>query len=1211
MYHPLTGMALNTFVKSVNQTSKFYKSNIKGHHLRLKFYKTQNKKGFVKKAKLSFEKFTPQKRRGLFNKVYHFRDDITGDVPSITAALNTKAPKTAAGRIALTATKGTYKFTRTAVKTVFRSAVFVEDKLFFAADLINPNKKAKLNFTRTQNLNGKYKTRANIVFTKRSEEVKRRGLFNKVYYFRDGLSGDIPSITAALNTSAPKTAAGRIALTATKGTYKYTRTAVKTVFKSAVFVEDKLFFAADIINPNRQAKLKFTRTQKANGKYKTRVEIVFKDRSRHSRGRGVIHNAVEFINNPEGDVPSLTKALNSANPKSFGGKAALGAAKGTYAFVKSSKKAVETTALSSESAVIFAKEQAKNKFQNKLNETTSDDTGKALLKTSSVVYNTFSRVDKYREEKKEYKQEKQNLKEVKAEHKALADSYSKLLEQEEQKFKAKESKFKAQKQAFKKSDRSYAAKYRFKQRKKEFKAEKKKYRKATNEILSASSTLLTRAVYTPNAFYTTIATAKVFKRSTTEKIIRNQKRLTKLKKPEFNIGVTDAYWNKLQSNVSENNDTAKVITTAVNTTSSLMRKNKAHEIERAEKQKSRLEKKSSEQQAYIKSKYSKTSPTNYRSSTSSNANVTKRKPHFRWQRWRKKYGYDELKTVDENIKIMVKNVFKRVGSVSAGIAAKAVLFLIPIAAFLICVNLVIMGVASIFQQSGFILGTYTARDGELTDCVYEYTRIAMTFNQNVIDCGDPNKWKDGLYNLHYIEKKSDLKTTPTKFEYSGDKFSVTPGGYDYDPYVLWSFMCAFYYDFDKAAKAKEKGKSFTPDYWTLDSSGEQKLQELFDAEYVFHADYNNESHWEDLPSRLAYPDKQGYYFTVYSEFYSDRIRLYQAPTEIWRFAKDGWVGFNADTLEILDANNSNAQTGYFLMDQRWNYYNIGNVDGGVVRPFYYHDEYGDYYWGDGNPRQGFGWAGGDQIYFCVSPGDTFEFAGGDENLSDKCLVTYLKEKQWVTDVTLSYVVEQKCTFIEACETLLGSQDDYGEDRLSYFRLLYGDELSQKGNHQFIKCPIKDKTIKNLLEENQVCHNYGFDVNEWNKDHCLLKTQCHSGIDIICSESDSIVCPIDGTVKEIISGDNNTIVIENSGINFWYDDQQKGKKHAVKITINNIQNISVVVGETITKGTVIGTANDDRYCYSLKNRVAGCTFIHLSVQIKYSKYEFIDPKLLIE
>ena len=238
------------------------------------------------------------------------------------------------------------------------------------------------------------------------------------------------------------------------------------------------------------------------------------------------------------------------------------------------------------------------------------------------------------------------------------------------------------------------------------------------------------------------------------------------------------------------------------------------------------------------------------------------------------------------------------------------------------------------------------------------------------------------------------------------------------------------------------------------------------------------------------------------------------------------------------------------MDQRWNYYNIGNVDGGVLRPFYYHDEYGDYYWGDGNPRQGFGWAGGDQIYFCVSPGDTFEFAGGDENLSDKCLVTYLKEKQWVTDVTLSYVVEQKCTFIEACETLLGSQDDYGEDRLSYFRLLYGDELSQKGNHQFIKCPNKDKTIKNLLEENQVCHNYGFDVNEWNKDHCLLKTQCHSGIDIICSESDSIVCPIDGTVKEIISGDNNTIVIENSGINFWYDDQQKGKKHAVKITINN-------------------------------------------------------------
>ena len=1109
-------------------------------------------------------------------------------------------------------------------------------------------KHLRLNFYKAPNKSGKLVTKVRVrreAFTPN----RARGLFHKLTNFRDVASGDIPSVTAALNSVKPENKVGKTALAAAKGAYKAVRFTAKTAVKTAHIAENTLLFASDVVNPNRQAQLKFTREQNPNGKYRTNVKIYYKDKPESRRHRGAIRESIDFIRNAEGDAPSLTRTLNSVEPKTFGGKAALGAAKGTYTFVKAANKTLETSALAAEGAITAAANHAVRHYKRKLRESSVDDSSRAIIKTSSVVFTAVSRHDRYRQAKKEYKREKEALRVRRDERKYTKASNNKFYRSEKNNFREKNLKFQSRKNSFKHSANSTVSKQRFKRRKKEFKAEKKAFKRTEREIKAANKTL--------------------------NKRVRNQRRIKNLKKPQFTVGAASAYWNKLQSSVGENDDTARAITTAANTAGSFIRENKANELERAEKRDRRLEKKSNKLQAKIKEhqckrsnnidkdvskpkpkteskptkKYSpkqsqqaapketkeakkaqpkqdtkksdnkksdkkihkqQTQPKHfgktYRSKSGYSKSAAKKKPHFKWQRFRKKYGYDENKPIEENVKEIVKNIFRRVGTAAASAVGKALLFLIPIAALLLCVNFLVIAVTSVFENSSFILGTYTAKDVELSMAVEKYTKAALDLNNNVMLCGDESKWKDGLYNLHAISKKSELKTTPTKFEYSGDKFSCLPGGYDFDPFVLWSFMCAYYYDFEKSEKAQKGGDKYTPEYWKLDSNGKKIIQKLFDTEYEFHWDYNDQSHWEDLPEWIALPDEPKVYYTIYSAFYNDRIQLCQAPSEIWRFAKDGWIGFNADTLEILNANDGNSQTGYFLMDQRYTYSGIQNVSGGELPQFYY-DDSGSYFWGDWEPRHNFGWSGGDQIFFCVSPGDTKDFTG-DENLSDKCLVTYLQEKKWVEEITLSYVVEQKCSFIEAAKAVLNGMDSYGSERLSYFSILIGDdeELGKlRGNHQQLQCPLKGKTMKDLISEDRIYNGYGYDVQTWNEIHCSIKDRNHEGLDISCTTYESVVSPVDGKIIEIT---DNKIVIENTGLKFWYEEN---KKYPVKITIDNVRSSGVSVGDEIKKGDPIGNPTANHRCIALNNVDVDKIYIHLSIEIKYKQYDEVDPLLLIE
>ena len=62
--------------------------------------------------------------------------------------------------------------------------------------------------------------------------------------------------------------------------------------------------------------------------------------------------------------------------------------------------------------------------------------------------------------------------------------------------------------------------------------------------------------------------------------------------------------------------------------------------------------------------------------------------------------------------------------------------------------------------------------------------------------------------------------------------------YDFDCYKLWSFLCAYYYDF-----SAENGDI---KYWDFGSDTEELLDEIFNAEYEFIYWYDNKSRWEEL-----------------------------------------------------------------------------------------------------------------------------------------------------------------------------------------------------------------------------------------------------------------------------------------------------------------------------------------------------------------------------
>lgn len=91
-------------------------------------------------------------------------------------------------------------------------------------------------------------------------------------------------------------------------------------------------------------------------------------------------------------------------------------------------------------------------------------------------------------------------------------------------------------------------------------------------------------------------------------------------------------------------------------------------------------------------------------------------------------------------------------------------------------------------------------------------------NKKVLAVGNESLWKIGLNQLGVsLEITENYDDTPTEFIFGQSAVFPDTPAYDFNPNQLWSFLCAYYYDFDASEKAKDNEEDFDVPYWEYDS----------------------------------------------------------------------------------------------------------------------------------------------------------------------------------------------------------------------------------------------------------------------------------------------------------------------------------------------------------------------------------------------------------
>lgn len=913
----------------------------------------------------------------------------------------------------------------------------------------------------------------------------------------------------------------------------------------------------------KQTQLEFYRKESEDGKFKTHVHFIRSDDFSTLRHRGLLHKAYFLKDRVRGDTPSITRKLNSIQPETVKGKVGLSAAKGSYKILKKSGKAVFKTALAAETVATGVSEIAVKQYKQELkNELYSQDTAKAFIKAGNVI----AAAGRHIKQKKRYKVEKKRLLYRKEDLKLIKEKTAARLQKEQVRLSAESIKYKKFKESFEVSNKSNIRRMMFKRRKAIFKESQKSYKRVKKAALKLDKNL--------------------------EKRVENQKEIKRLTKPHSIpvkglLKATDSYWNKLTT-VDENNDIIKAADKAVKMAKTAHTELKQHKLRRDEKRDNKYQKSANSQQGKLKKEeYKLSREKRYKSGNK------KRNRHNQKKR---------TNTFSDSVKKFLASAFKSVRSAVKDVGAKLLLIFLPVIFYLVIFSMVLMVILGVFSETGWVLGTYTTDDSELSDAVTYYTLKARNFNNNIIDCGSEMYWKTALRALGVINV-STYKDTPDEFIYGKSvRFSYDPAGYDFDPFVLWSFLCAYHYDFKAADEARSKGESYEPDKWTFEGEDEDVIDELFNAEYSFEFAYDNTSYWSELPYYTVKPEQSGTYYTVFEDFSHSAIHLENAPGEIWNFSKNGWIHYDENTLEILDANNSDSRTGWFIQDQRLPI----NKKTGNARPAFYHWYNREWCWGSSHtPRGTYYWSDtGEEIYWVVNPSNTSDW---NSDLSGRCLISFYKKYNWCPGGTLYYTVKQNCTFEEAVVQYLSNME-YANERLDYYELLIGASGSEEynGNHQLLSSPL-EQSLSELIENNRIFNGYGYDVQNWNETHCSIKSDLHKALDIYCNTYDKVYAMCDGEITDI-DYDKNTIELTSDKIEFWYENK---KKYKVRVTYGNVRCVDALsVGDSVMQGDIIGYPTDNHFCENLNNIEADSIYIHLKIEIKYYiSFTPVDPRLL--
>ena len=1060
------------------------------------------------------------------------------------------------------------------------------------------NKKTVVNFTQEQKPDGTFKRKARFKRVPKSDVDKQRGVLHKAASFKHRcFEGDAPSLTKKLQSAEKQ---GRFGAKTLRRTYS----AAKIVGKGALEIENLGMLSKDVISPRK--KIVFTMKNVTDRDGKTHLDIDVDHVKRDDRiERGIVHKVVAkrrgFKSHFKGDTFSMTKFLDSRKPKTVSEAVLVSSAKGAYRYAKFAVHSTENSAKGAENVALYGADKAKAHFKQKLRTETeySGDTGKAAVKASSVVISGVNGLRRYSNQKKNYKHEKAKLLRYKADQK---DNFNRLYSKP-----VFRSRLVTWVEITKRQDKAdlKAAKKKLRFSKKAgTKAEIADKKKAVKEFK--------REVHQNNLMYK----MQKDRVELQKRVVRRERPVTLALQPSVHA-VKSTFRSGWQKEVTADSDND--VMRAADKSVSLLKgaSSVADQVSHfANRQQTKLYDKSITKQR--ESAFKKSDPA-FKQMQENKKNASWKK---NWKKWKDPNGSSKYNSVGDYIKDTIKQHAKNFRSNLKGSVIGIITTLLPILCFLLCFVMVGSVIIGIFQNSAFILGSYNAKDKDLSEAVMSYTKLAYDLNDAVVRCGSKSSWRGGL-NSTKKANGFDIITyhdIPETYIYGRDStyLDYAPANYDFDPYVLWSFLCAYNYDFKVSDEAKKKGEQYEPDYWTFDSKNKAIVKQLFENEYDFKFYYDNQSRWEEKnpynywgggsgsedgtyyradPAAYIYDDKP----------YKYRFKPLKGPTELLKYKdKDGYICITAD-LRVLDAKNKYAETGMMVMDHR--YYS------GEKKPFYYHDDENDVYWfhhGGDHDRSSWGWdctrddgsKYREEAWFLISPTDTHIWNG---SLNDLCMYGCYEKYVWKNDCRFYYVVTQNGTFKENAVKLLESVDTkYKNERLTYFNALIGqDDNCYYGNHQLFHVPVyTTKDIHKIQESGKIYNNYGYDMQKWNVRHCSLSQ--HKGIDISCGVGTDVHSVIDGEITTVDETNHIVVITTDNKFNFWYDD----KKNKVRVTFENVQIKSgLVAGSTVKAGDVIGKVTNNRNCGKTHNDKASTAYLHIKVEGgKNSYFDVIDPML---
>ena len=880
---------------------------------------------------------------------------------------------------------------------------------------------------------------------------------------------------------------------------------------------------------SREFQIDYRREPNRHGRYRTRAYIVRGAKSYHGNNRGLIHKAVNLKFRVQGDKPSVTRLINSAEATTRKGKFFKRTAQVSNFLVHDTAQTAVDTALAAETVGLkgadVAQREVRNKLKQKYTREAVDDYHRGVFLMGRTAVDAVKGTHNHLKTKKQYKLEKAKLQLQKADNKLFkAKSYRPKLCANAADLRNAKAQYKA------KVVKSKGNKYRRAMNKRRLQA----YRQSKRELKFERKQLKTE-----DKFRT--------------KELKNQTKIAKASKPGLLALKPAAYtagrmkasaWQKA-INEDQDNDFLHAVDSAKRRVAEpvAQKVSKPQRLQREEKKRDRLSDK--------KSKSNKKLNRQENRLNEKHDNFKKRKKKSKPANSKNsKKAKNTLSAAVKAAAKFVKNIYE-----------KEVWKFIAMLALIVIVILLVIGIISMIfsatsSHSGFTLGTYAAQDYDLSEAEKYYTELAYNLNQKIRKVSDHSEWKNGL--VDFGANADNLSDTPDEWLWGQSSvYNWTPQ-YDFNCYKLWSFLCAYYYDFDA-----DNDDIY---YWEFDGDTEDLLEEIFNAEYEFVYHYDNTSHWE---YRSQF-DSRGYYSingsgTTGSYGYIDIT--YPDALPFSGCNNGNTIYFSLSNGEVLNYSKNYAATGWYLKNQYCNDYdpNGNRYDG----------------WYQNGETCGYGIYNDDGVLVTPIP-----YVIPSENWC-----SFLKKYDWVTDCRLYYNVKQNKTFEEVIAEKLGGMS-HSDERLQYYALLAGDETGTGtlyGNHPTLHNLLPGATVRayNLKRE------FGYELTGWNTDSDGL----YQGIKVYCNNGDTLKAPFKCKITDVNTTDQK-ITIRKDDVEYWYDGTG-GTERDTEVTIANATLLSgFSQGDTINDGQ------------EFAKTTTGNVNFHIYIDTDGYGWDYIDPRLVL-